>query len=241
MSEYLLIQRSVRLSRWREVRERDALILSVKPFVYLLLFGRTPVGARGFRRFGLRGRFSRDCSQRRINATEVQEVDEPCGLTGRLLLHPFELSVPAKLQLLFGGLTQLRHLVLPLLLQALDLSLQLQDLLQTAGLILEEERSGERFIRCQIRQKYHLLFCKLKRRGFLSKLTGLSSVSSPSSAAAAAAAAGSQLPPPVHLSDRAAQFLGDFPELGYPSPELGSAPLGVQLTCDIKPGLLSPS
>uniref|UniRef100_A0A3Q1FNZ9 NELL (neural EGFL like) family member 3 n=1 Tax=Acanthochromis polyacanthus TaxID=80966 RepID=A0A3Q1FNZ9_9TELE len=44
----------------------------------------------------------------------------------------------------------------------------------------------------------------------------------------------SQLPP-VHLSDRAAQFLGDFPELGYPSSELGSAPLGVQLTCDIKP------
>lgn len=50
----------------------------------------------------------------------------------------------------------------------------------------------------------------------------------------------SQLPP-VHLSDRAAQFLGDFPELGYPSPELGGAPLGVQLTCDIKPGLLSSS
>lgn len=43
--------------------------------------------------------------------------------------------------------------------------------------------------------------------------------------------------PPVHLSDRAAQFLGDFPELGYPSPEVGGAPLGVQLTCDIKPGL----
>lgn len=42
---------------------------------------------------------------------------------------------------------------------------------------------------------------------------------------------------PVHMSDRAAQFLGDFPEFGYPSPELGSAPLGVQLTCDIKPGL----
>ncbi|XP_034022281.1 uncharacterized protein si:ch211-37e10.2 [Thalassophryne amazonica] len=42
--------------------------------------------------------------------------------------------------------------------------------------------------------------------------------------------------PPVHLSDRAAQFLGDFPEFGYPSSELGSAPLGVQLTCDIKPG-----
>lgn len=62
------------------------------------------------------------------------------------------------------------------------------------------------------------------------------SVSSSSSSAAAA----SQLPP-VHLSDRAAQFLGDFPELGYPSPELGGAPLGVQLTCDIKPGLLSSS
>ncbi|XP_029955148.1 uncharacterized protein nell3 [Salarias fasciatus] len=46
---------------------------------------------------------------------------------------------------------------------------------------------------------------------------------------------GSQLPP-VHLADRAAQFLGDFPEFGHPSPELGSAPLGVQLTCDIKPG-----
>lgn len=55
-----------------------------------------------------------------------------------------------------------------------------------------------------------------------------------------AAAAASQLPP-VHLSDRAAQFLGDFPEFGYPSPELGGAPLGVQLTCDIKPGLLSSS
>ncbi|XP_028288601.1 uncharacterized protein nell3 [Parambassis ranga] len=45
----------------------------------------------------------------------------------------------------------------------------------------------------------------------------------------------SQLPP-VHLSDRAAQFLGDFPEFGYPSSELGGAPLSVQLTCDIKPG-----
>lgn len=41
---------------------------------------------------------------------------------------------------------------------------------------------------------------------------------------------------PVHVSDRAAQFLGDFPDFGYPSPELGGAPLGVQLTCDIKPG-----
>ncbi|AWP21044.1 Hypothetical protein SMAX5B_001567 [Scophthalmus maximus] len=35
---------------------------------------------------------------------------------------------------------------------------------------------------------------------------------------------------------RAAQFLGDFPEFGYASSELGGAPLGVQLTCDIKPG-----
>ncbi|CAL1597263.1 unnamed protein product [Knipowitschia caucasica] len=42
--------------------------------------------------------------------------------------------------------------------------------------------------------------------------------------------------PPVHVSDRAAQFLGDFPEFGFPAPELGGAPLGVQLTCDIKPG-----
>ncbi|KAM9712797.1 uncharacterized protein nell3 [Menidia menidia] len=48
--------------------------------------------------------------------------------------------------------------------------------------------------------------------------------------------AGGQPPPPVHLSDRAAQFLADFPEFGHPSTELGAAPLGVQLTCDIKPG-----
>lgn len=41
---------------------------------------------------------------------------------------------------------------------------------------------------------------------------------------------------PVHVSDRAAQFLGDFPEFGHQAPELGGAPLGVQLTCDIKPG-----
>ncbi|XP_072307195.1 uncharacterized protein nell3 [Eucyclogobius newberryi] len=41
---------------------------------------------------------------------------------------------------------------------------------------------------------------------------------------------------PVHVADRAAQFLGDFPEFGHPSPEVGGAPLGVQLTCDIKPG-----
>lgn len=46
----------------------------------------------------------------------------------------------------------------------------------------------------------------------------------------------SSQPPPVHLSDTAAQFLADFPEFGPPSPDLGSAPLGVQLTCDIKPG-----
>ncbi|CAL8313326.1 unnamed protein product [Merluccius merluccius] len=42
--------------------------------------------------------------------------------------------------------------------------------------------------------------------------------------------------PPVRLRDRAAQFMGDLPEFGHPSPELGGAPLGVQLTCDIKPG-----
>ncbi|XP_061613842.1 uncharacterized protein nell3 isoform X2 [Phyllopteryx taeniolatus] len=46
--------------------------------------------------------------------------------------------------------------------------------------------------------------------------------------------AGESSPPPplVHLADRAAQLLGDFPE----SSELSDAPLGVQLTCDIKPG-----
>lgn len=43
--------------------------------------------------------------------------------------------------------------------------------------------------------------------------------------------------PPVHVSDRAAQFLADFPDFGHSSPELGGASLGVQLTCDIKPGL----
>uniref|UniRef100_A0A3Q2Q683 NELL (neural EGFL like) family member 3 n=1 Tax=Fundulus heteroclitus TaxID=8078 RepID=A0A3Q2Q683_FUNHE len=46
------------------------------------------------------------------------------------------------------------------------------------------------------------------------------------------AAAGEEMPP-VYLSDRAAQFLGDVPEFG--ASELGGAPLGVQLTCDIKP------
>uniref|UniRef100_A0A3Q3B7L7 NELL (neural EGFL like) family member 3 n=1 Tax=Kryptolebias marmoratus TaxID=37003 RepID=A0A3Q3B7L7_KRYMA len=40
---------------------------------------------------------------------------------------------------------------------------------------------------------------------------------------------------PVYLSDRAAQFLGDVPEFGHASSELGGTPLGVQLTCDIKP------
>ncbi|RVE58600.1 hypothetical protein OJAV_G00195840 [Oryzias javanicus] len=42
--------------------------------------------------------------------------------------------------------------------------------------------------------------------------------------------------PPVHVADRAAQFLADFPDFGHPAPELGGASLGVQLTCDIKPG-----
>ncbi|KAM8967153.1 uncharacterized protein RCH25_025846 [Pelodytes ibericus] len=39
----------------------------------------------------------------------------------------------------------------------------------------------------------------------------------------------------VRLSDRAAHFIGEMPDLQYPTSELG-APLGVQLTCDIKPG-----
>ncbi|KAM4689361.1 uncharacterized protein O3C94_007462 [Discoglossus pictus] len=38
----------------------------------------------------------------------------------------------------------------------------------------------------------------------------------------------------VHLADRAAQFIGEVPD--FPTSELGGAPLGVQLTCDIKPG-----
>ncbi|XP_062335966.1 uncharacterized protein nell3 [Osmerus eperlanus] len=49
-------------------------------------------------------------------------------------------------------------------------------------------------------------------------------------------AADASQPSPVHMQDRAAQFLGEFPEFGYPASELGGAPLGVQLTCDIKPG-----
>ncbi|XP_057680657.1 uncharacterized protein nell3 [Corythoichthys intestinalis] len=48
--------------------------------------------------------------------------------------------------------------------------------------------------------------------------------------------AGAERLPPVHLADRAAQFLGDFPEFGQPPSEPGGAPLGVQLTCDVKPG-----
>ncbi|XP_053569900.1 uncharacterized protein LOC128660208 isoform X2 [Bombina bombina] len=38
----------------------------------------------------------------------------------------------------------------------------------------------------------------------------------------------------VRLNDRAAQFIGEVPD--FPTSELGGAPLGVQLTCDIKPG-----
>lgn len=48
---------------------------------------------------------------------------------------------------------------------------------------------------------------------------------------------GTSQPPLVHVADRAAQFLGEFPDIGYPASEFG-APLGVQLTCDIKPGEL---
>ncbi|KAM6953390.1 uncharacterized protein nell3 [Aplochiton taeniatus] len=43
-------------------------------------------------------------------------------------------------------------------------------------------------------------------------------------------------PSPVYVADRAAQFLGDYPDAGYPASDVGEAPLGVQLTCDIKPG-----
>ncbi|XP_033914955.2 uncharacterized protein LOC117435702 [Acipenser ruthenus] len=58
-----------------------------------------------------------------------------------------------------------------------------------------------------------------------------------SSASAASAAADVHGQPAlVRVSDRAAQFLGEFPDFGYPASELGGAPLGVQLTCDIKPG-----
>ncbi|KAM9308026.1 uncharacterized protein PAF06_012163 [Gastrophryne carolinensis] len=40
----------------------------------------------------------------------------------------------------------------------------------------------------------------------------------------------------VRLSDRAAHFIGEVPEFQYSNAELGAAPLGVQLTCDVKPG-----
>lgn len=43
---------------------------------------------------------------------------------------------------------------------------------------------------------------------------------------------------PLYLSDRAAQILGDYPELGHTATEIGGPPSGVQLTCDIKPGLV---
>lgn len=60
-------------------------------------------------------------------------------------------------------------------------------------------------------------------------------------AAAPELSASSSPRPPVRLSDRAALFLGDFPDPEHPAPEVGGAPLGVQLTCDIKAGLLPPS
>jgi len=44
-------------------------------------------------------------------------------------------------------------------------------------------------------------------------------------------------PPPIHVADRAAQFLGEFPDTGYPASE-SEPPLVVQLICDIKPGEL---
>ncbi|XP_036437792.1 uncharacterized protein si:ch211-37e10.2 isoform X2 [Colossoma macropomum] len=40
----------------------------------------------------------------------------------------------------------------------------------------------------------------------------------------------------IHVPDRAAQFLAELPDMGYPPADLGGAALGVQLTCDIKPG-----
>lgn len=41
---------------------------------------------------------------------------------------------------------------------------------------------------------------------------------------------------PIHVRDTTAQLIGEIPDLGYSSPELGGAALGIQLTCDIKPG-----
>lgn len=40
-------------------------------------------------------------------------------------------------------------------------------------------------------------------------------------------------PSPVHVTDRAAQFLGEFSDFGS---ERGGASLGIQLSCDLKPG-----
>ncbi|KAM4704866.1 uncharacterized protein WCC33_009673 [Rhinophrynus dorsalis] len=40
----------------------------------------------------------------------------------------------------------------------------------------------------------------------------------------------------VRLSDRAAHFIGEVPDFQHGTSELGAATLGVQLTCDIKPG-----
>ncbi|KAG8443285.1 hypothetical protein GDO86_011910 [Hymenochirus boettgeri] len=40
----------------------------------------------------------------------------------------------------------------------------------------------------------------------------------------------------VRLADRSAHFIGEVPDFQHGTSELGGAPLGVQLTCDIKPG-----
>lgn len=142
MSKNILIHGSVSVSRRWEVGEGDALFLSVEAFIHLLFFGCTWRGGRSLGSLYFFSRFRSLCSQGRIHASEVQEVNELRGLARRLLLHPFELSVSAKLQLLFRGFTQLRHLVFSLLLQAFDLPLQLQDLLHLTGLVLEEKTGG---------------------------------------------------------------------------------------------------
>lgn len=77
--------------------------------------------------------------------------------------------------------------------------------------------------------------CKLPLR-IRSKPRAKSCVGEGCLASSEDAAAAASHPPLIHLPDRAAQFLGEFPEFGYPSSDLGGAPLGVQLTCDIKPG-----
>ncbi|KAJ1100238.1 hypothetical protein NDU88_005325 [Pleurodeles waltl] len=43
-------------------------------------------------------------------------------------------------------------------------------------------------------------------------------------------------PTMVRVADRAAQFIGDVTDFTYPGADFGGATLGVQLTCDIKPG-----